>query len=458
MSDGSYAQQQQYSSAPQIPQQPQHDYGAHHAPAQPAEFSSFPAQPANNGLAPQHYQPPQAQQSPSQQYSQPPQPSASNDFDPSQAPQSWAQVDGKDPNLLKLFVGMIPRHMSEADLRPLFEPFGEIVELSVLADQPGFNKGSGFVTFKDRESGQRCMEVLNGKHTLPGGPAPLQVRPAERKGAGDDRKLFVASLALTTTDEDLKQLFDQHGKVEEWGLVRRPDGSNTRCGLVKFSTRVEALVAIDKLNGKITLPGNTMPLIVRFVETQAEKQARKMLKAGAIPGQGYGAPQPPQQQYPGYPGYPGYPQQQGGYPGYPGYGYPQGGQSDPYAVAYQGVQQFNASGYGNQPYAQQSPYGAAPAGYTTTPNRNVGPDDAAVFIGSLPPDATIDGMRALFSPFGAIANTSILRDKMTGLNKNAGFVNFENAASASQAVAKMNMFNWNGSILKVSMKTPKRPY
>jgi len=104
---------------------------------------------------------------------------------------------------LKLFVGQVPKSMMEEDLAFIFEPYGRILDLTVIRDRrSGNHRGCAFVTYESGNDSMKVVAEMHGKYKFEGAPWPAQVRPAageidESSGKVDlDGKSFSLSVCI----------------------------------------------------------------------------------------------------------------------------------------------------------------------------------------------------------------------------------------------------------------------
>ncbi|XP_060545445.1 CUGBP Elav-like family member 6 isoform X5 [Pantherophis guttatus] len=105
---------------------------------------------------------------------------------------------------------------------------------------------------------------------------PIQVKPADSEGRGEDRKLFVGMLGKQQSEDDVRRLFEPFGQIEECTILRGPDGASKGCAFVKYGSHAEAQAAISTLHGSQTMPGASSSLVVKFADTDKERTLRRM--------------------------------------------------------------------------------------------------------------------------------------------------------------------------------------
>ncbi|XP_012058835.1 PREDICTED: CUGBP Elav-like family member 4 isoform X4 [Atta cephalotes] len=328
-------------------------------------------------------------------------------------------------------------------------------------------------------------------------------------------------LSKQQTEDDVRQLFTTFGSIEECTILRGPDGSSRGCAFVKLSSHQEALAAINSLHGSQTMPGASSSIVVKFADTDKERQIRRMQQmagnmsilnpffnhfgaynayaqvgrqaalmaaataqgtyinpmtalAGQLPHtlNGTGTGQPVNGALPSLPS-PTMPnfnmaaqtpngQPAGSDPGVYTNGIPQtyAGHALHLSIPAQGLANGEAALQHAAAYPGMQAY-AGVAGKCFPRCSISGPEGCNLFIYHLPQEFGDGELMQMFLPFGNVISSKVFIDRATNQSKCFGFVSFDNPASAHAAIQAMNGFQIGMKRLKVQLKRPKdasRPY
>ncbi|CAL9682745.1 unnamed protein product [Knipowitschia caucasica] len=429
--------------------------------------------------------------------------------------------DQPDPDAIKMFVGQIPRSWSEKELKELFEPYGAVYQINILRDRsqnPPQSKGCCFVTFYTRKAALEAQNALHNIKTLTGMHHPIQMKPAdsEKSNAVEDRKLFIGMVSKKCNENDIRVMFSAFGQIEECRILRGPDGLSRGCAFVTFSTRAMAQNAIKAMHQSQTMEGCSSPIVVKFADTQKDKEQRRLQQQlaqqmqqlnsattwGSLTGLGGLTPQYlallQQATSSGNLGAFSGIQQMAGTTassnagamnsltslgtlqglagatvglnninalagmaalngGLGGAGLTNGtaGTMDALTQAYSGIQQYAAAALPTL-YSQSLLQQQGAAG-----SQKEGPEGANLFIYHLPQEFGDQDILQMFMPFGNVVSAKVFIDKQTNLSKCFGFVSYDNPVSAQAAIQAMNGFQIGMKRLKVQLKRSKndsKPY
>jgi len=176
-----------------------------------------------------------------------------------------------------VYVGNLLPSVTKEQLEELFKRYGTILECKILMDHDtGVSKGCGFVKFenvnhaKDAIAGfsganipEYCQRPLTVKfarkhekphrphYTMPHPPVqryhpnPRPTAPTEYTGFC----LFIYNLPNTTTNDDLRSMFERFGQITSANVKLDYNGACRGFGFVNFAKKEEAEDAITNMNG-----------------------------------------------------------------------------------------------------------------------------------------------------------------------------------------------------------------
>ncbi|KAH9617035.1 hypothetical protein KSS87_012135 [Heliosperma pusillum] len=398
---------------------------------------------------------------------------------------------------VKLFVGQVPKHMNEAQLLSLFKDCALVDEVNIIKDKATkASRGCCFVICPSREEADKAVFACHNKKTIPGASSPLQVKYADGELERLEHKLFIGMLPKNVLEAEVSALFSQYGTLKEVQILRGSQQTSKGCAFLKYETKEQALAAMDAINGKHKMEGSNVPLVVKWADTEKERQARRVQKGqvgdmndpsqnslfGAMPvgyvppynGYGYQSPSgyglmpyrlpPMQNQTPYHNLLPQGNALRGVRPdlssgvaprSYVGSAYP-AVPNIRLPMTYQGAvmnqRPLNTSPGSMPSTVANSPTGTSPGAGSSSGGQIEGPPGANLFIYHIPQEFGDPELANAFQPFGRVLSAKVFVDKATGLSKCFGFVSYDSPAAAQTAIAMMNGFQLGGKKLKVQLK------
>ncbi|XP_022957931.1 heterogeneous nuclear ribonucleoprotein Q-like [Cucurbita moschata] len=190
----------------------------------------------------------------------------------------------------RLFMGNVPRSWGEEDLRKVVMDIGPgvtAVELVKDMKNTSNNRGFAFIDYYNHACAEYSRQkMMNPKFKLDdNAPTVSWADPknADSSAASQVKAVYVKNLPKTVTQEQLKKLFDHHGKITKVVLPPAKSGQEkNRIGFVHFSERSSAMKAL-KNTEKYELDGQVLECSLAKPQADQKSGGSNSQKSGLLP-------------------------------------------------------------------------------------------------------------------------------------------------------------------------------
>ncbi|CAA3011314.1 heterogeneous nuclear ribonucleo R [Olea europaea subsp. europaea] len=164
----------------------------------------------------------------------------------------------------KLFIGNIPKNWGEEDIKKIVNKVGPgVISVELLKDPQNSSRNRGFVfiEYYNHACAEYSRQKMSDSKFKLDDNAPTvswaDPKNAESTSNSQVKAVYVKNLPKDTTQDQLKELFEHHGKITKVVLPpAKPGHEKSRYGFVHFAERSSAMKALKntekyELNGQV---------------------------------------------------------------------------------------------------------------------------------------------------------------------------------------------------------------
>uniref|UniRef100_A0A6G1SLH3 ELAV-like protein 4 n=1 Tax=Aceria tosichella TaxID=561515 RepID=A0A6G1SLH3_9ACAR len=410
---------------------------------------------------------------------------------------AFARPAGQDIKQANLYVKNVPSSWSQEEVRKVFEPYGNIIQVRVL----GNDRGVAFVLFDLRKQAQDALEALNGKQ-VDGCETPFEIKfAAEKKGEKQRNSRGGAGSGSGNKNQLNRRGGNRGGNFGGGGRNNQSNNNsnsnssnnNNRNNRSNSNNRRSTsqgrggnmfMKSNNNSNNGNTAYGSMNGGVGPMRQQQTNRTNRYAPFVPVQQPQPTMAPQPAPMTPYGYAQQPMLPYMM---PGQPMMQMPLSQQSMPMTSAplnpYSMGAQMAPIGYAQPPpmaqpsaamnnmynvasntmnnAAQMQPQlgqpmnmrGNSSGGSSSGVGGGGGQSDGVtLFVYNIGPDCDENELKGMFTPYGTVVRCNVVRKTPGGETKGFGFVTLKNRENANSAIAGLNNTMRNGRSLQVSFK------
>ena len=169
------------------------------------------------------------------------------------------------------------QEISYEELEGIFSKYGEIQSIKIPIDPNYKQKGFAYILFAKEEDAEKCRAEMKGDESV------QEFKQSEPKSEDDKigNNLYIKNLPENWSDDDIRKLFEKHGKISNFALKQNEFG---RYGFVCYDDpekkdkeygRQCAKVALETLKDMVMDDKNTKLYIKGFLNMEMRKREKE---------------------------------------------------------------------------------------------------------------------------------------------------------------------------------------